>query len=358
MLLIRPDHLGDVLLTTPAVGALRKALPHAHLAMMVGPWSKEVTERDPLLDELLVCPCPGFTRAPKGSHLAPYSLLWETASRVRRERYDAALMMRKDHWWGAGLAALAGIPVRVGCSVPECAPFLTHSIELQARSHWVEQGMKVVERLLGVWQVGETSNQQRLPLRFPVADDENRDAGKLLAEMGLDDDGAVVLHPGAGSPIKLWAEERWVALGIALVDWGLKVVVTGSKAEAAAAERIAREIPGGRSIAGRTGLGVLAAFYRKCRLVVGVDSGPLHLAVAVGAPTVHLFGPADPAIYGPWGDQHRHRVVIASFVKPCGRLDLAPTEGGIPPCMEGITVEMVLEECERLLSKRTGVEYG
>lgn len=351
--MIRPDHLGDVLLTAPAVEMLRKALPQAHLAMMVGPWSKEIAERDPLLDDLLICRYPGFTRAPKGSPLAPYSLLWETASWIRKERYDAALVMRFDHWWGAALAALAGIPVRIGCYVPECAPFLTHSIDFPARTHWVEQGLKVAERLLEVWQAGEASKQQRLSLRFPVTVEEDRAAERLWIEKGLDDSAVVALHPGAGSPMKRWSEERWIALGTTLVDRGLQLVVTGSRAEAAAAERIARAIPGGRSIAGRTGFGVLAACYCRCRLVVGVDSGPLHLAVAVKTPTVHLLGPADPAIYGPWGDCQRHRVVIAGLVKPCGRLDLTPSKGMPPPCMDGITVDMVLGECERLFSNGT-----
>ncbi|MGI5834915.1 MAG: glycosyltransferase family 9 protein [Chloroflexota bacterium] len=341
-------------MTTPAVEMLRRALPHAYLAMMVGPWSKDVAERDPLLDELLTCSFPGFSRKPKGSAIAPYSLLRETASWMRQGRYDAALVLRYDHWWGAMAAALAGIPVRVGYSVPECAPFLTHSIDPSTRSHWTEQGLNMVEQLLRIWRVGEASIQTQLPLRFSVADEDEREAGKLWAETELVEDEVVALHPGAGSPAKLWPEARWAELGSTLAKRGLKVVITGSHTESAAAERLAQRIPGGRSIAGRTGFATLAAFYRRCRLVVGVDSGPLHLAVAVKTPTVHLFGPADPAIYGPWGDPELHRVVIASFAKPCGRLDLVPPEGISPPCMEGITVEQVIEECELLLSKKVG----
>lgn len=351
MLLIRPDHLGDVLLASPSVEALRRALPEAHLAMMVGPWSAEVAQRDPLLDELLLCPFPGFTRTSKGSPLAPYRLLWETAAELRRRRYDAVLVLRYDHWWGAFLAALAGIPVRVGCAVPECAPFLSHSIELAERVHWVEQGLRAVGRLLEVWQIDSGQAAVRPPLRFPVVVDEEREAERLWAELeSADRRPAVALHPGTGSALKLWPEGRWAELGRALVGKGLQVVVTGSPAEAEVAGRIAGSIPGGVSLAGRTGFGVLAALFRECRLVVGVDSGPLHLAVAAGTPSVHLFGPTDPAVYGPWGDAARHRIVVADFVCPCGRLDLRPPEASAAACMEGITVARAMEECEEVLS--------
>jgi len=385
VLLVRPDHLGDVLMATPAVELLRKALPDAHLTMMVGPWSEAVARRDPLLDDVVVCPFPGFTRAARGSPLAPYRLLWRIASDVKAGHYDAALVLRFDHWWGAWMAALAGIPVRVGCRVRECAPFLTEAIDPPGRVHWVAQSMAVASRLLEKWDSastpgigapvgsqspGRASSKPRFhqgsvsrrprnadvgqgyvlgvpPLRFSLTWDDERLAGELWAEVDLNPRVPVVaFHPGTGSPVKLWSREHWVALGRALAAQGAQVLVTGSPEEAGLAERIAREIPGGRSLAGRTDVGALAGLFRRCRLVVGVDNGPLHLAVAVGTPTVHLFGPSDPAIYGPWGDAGRHRVVSAGWPgAPCSRLDLPVPEGISPPCMNAITPEQVAAEC-------------
>ncbi len=352
VLLIRPDHLGDVLMSTPSVEVLRKALPQAHLAMMVGPWSAEVARRDPLLDEVLVCPFPGFTRVPRGSALGPYRLLSQTAWRLRRGHYDAALVLRFDHWWGAWLAALAGIPVRVGCAVRECAPFLTHPVEPPGRVHWVEQSLRVVERFLEARGIGARGDALRPALRFAPQEEEEQEAGRLWSGLGLRPRRPVVaFHPGTGSALKLWPEERWIALGWYLAGKGAQVVVTGSQAEASAAERIAGAVPDGRSLAGRTALGTLAALFRRCDLVVGVDNGPLHFAVALGVQTVHLFGPTDPAIYGPVGDSVLHRVVAAEFTRPCGRLELNPPRGGAAPCMEGISTERVARECERLLGR-------
>lgn len=139
-------------------------------------------------------------------------------------------------------------------------------------------------------------------------------------------------------------------LGWSLASRGAQVVVTGSPGERASAERIAGAIPDARCLAGRTALGPLAALFRRCKLVVGVDNGPLHLAVAVGVPTVHLFGPTDPAVFGPWGDPALHRVVASEWPgAPCGRLDLEPPAGKHAACMESISLERVAAECEGLL---------
>jgi hypothetical protein len=192
VLLIRPDHLGDTLLTTPAVELLRKALPDARLTMLVGPWSEEMARRDPLLDEVLVLPFPGFTRAPKGSYLAPYRLLRQAASELRRGSYDAALVLRFDHWWGAWLAALAGIPTRVGYGVRECVPFLTDAQPPPDRLHWTAQSLALVDALPRIWEGGRTDAgvptepavRPGVPaLRFPTGEKDARRAGSRMRRL-------------------------------------------------------------------------------------------------------------------------------------------------------------------------------
>ncbi|HEM62355.1 MAG TPA: glycosyltransferase family 9 protein, partial [Chloroflexi bacterium] len=91
-MLIRPDHLGDVLFTTPALRGLRAALPDAHLSCMVGPWAAPVLARNPHVNEVLTCPFPGFARRPKRHLLEPYLLLWSEAQKLRSKSFDAALV--------------------------------------------------------------------------------------------------------------------------------------------------------------------------------------------------------------------------------------------------------------------------
>ncbi len=351
LLLIRPDHLGDVLLTSPAIEMLRKALPDAHLTMMVGPWSEDVAMRDSLVDEVAICQFPGFTRALKGSLLEPYRLLVSVASTLRSRSYDAALILRFDHWWGAWLAALAGIPLRAGYGTPECRPFLTHLVDPLPHEQWVERSLRVVGRLL--MACGVAVPETRFPLRFGLREQDEAEAGHLWDDLGFGGGRTAVIHPGSGAALKLWPEDRWVGVGRSLAAKSVQLLVTGSESEAAAAERIARGVPGARSLAGRTDVGVLAALFRRCDLVAGVDSGPLHLAVAMDVPSVHLFGPTDPVVYGPWGNPMLHRVVTAEWPgSPCGRLDLLPLDGESPSCMKAISTEQVLNECLSLLDMR------
>ncbi|MFQ5578929.1 MAG: glycosyltransferase family 9 protein, partial [Anaerolineae bacterium] len=118
ILLIRPDHMGDLLFATPAIRYLRELLPQAHLALMVGPWGRPVMQSNPYLNQILSCDFPGFTRRPKPSPGQPYRYLRQQAALLRRHRFDQAIILRFDHWWGAWLAAAAHIPRRFGYAAP------------------------------------------------------------------------------------------------------------------------------------------------------------------------------------------------------------------------------------------------
>jgi len=155
------------------------------------------------------------------------------------------------------------------------------------------------------------------------------------------------LVPGAGAPVKLWRPEAFAQVGDELARrHGARVVITGTAGERPLAEEIAGRMRQPALVAaGETTLGQLAALLGRCRVVVGVDSGPMHLAVAQGVPTVHLFGPVDPALFGPWGDPERHRVVILEPRLPCmfcNRLDYRVEELSAHPCVRDISGEAVL----------------
>ncbi|HEY3059366.1 MAG TPA: glycosyltransferase family 9 protein, partial [Chloroflexota bacterium] len=143
VLLLRPDHIGDVLLTSPAIALLRASLPEAELTYLVGPWSAEVAGRSVVVDRVETLTFPGFTRRRKKHALEPYLLLVREALRLRRARYDLAVVFRADYWWGALLALVAGIPVRAGGRTSETEPLLTHAAVLTPTEHAVEQALGI-----------------------------------------------------------------------------------------------------------------------------------------------------------------------------------------------------------------------
>lgn len=345
LLVVRPDHLGDVLFLTPTLAHLRRALPDAHITALVGPWAAPLLAHNPDVDAVETLAFPWFDRRPRRSLLDPYRRLY-AAARALRGRFDVALVMRFDHWWGGWLAAAAGIPHRVGYATPLLAPFLTWPLSYRPGRHEVLQNLS-----LGTpWGLPDHTTPEESPLRLPLSPADVAAAEELPLPPG--DGPLVAVHPGSGAPVKRWPAVKWAAVMRALHEQHrARFVLTGSRAERLLAEAVAARagVPA-RLLAGETSLGRLAALFARCDLVMGPDSGPLHLAVAVGTPTVHLYGPVDPAAFGPWGPANRHRVVVEPLpCQFCNRLDWP--EAALPdhPCVTGIPVERVLAEAERLL---------
>ncbi len=363
MLLLRPDHLGDLVLTTPIFDALKQNAPNAHITMMVGPWSSEIVARHPGIDRLLTCPFPGFLRTPQKA-LAPYILLFSVAKQLRRGHYDLAINLRPDFWWGAALLYLARIPCRIGYALEPGQPFLTHAEHLQQPEHATISNLRLANAALqasGYPPLAEPYTPERYPLQFIPTPAEQQWVTDRLAQEGT---GAgtsiVVIHPGTGAAVKLWRTRGWATCADTLTQSlttaaPVRIILTGSKNEQPMLEEIARGMQSPAVLVTDATVGQLAALLGRALLVLSVDSGPLHLAVAQGTPTVQLFGPTDPRIFGPWGIHERH-IVLASRQRcptcpaiPCGRLDFSPQELADHPCVRLITEQQILEAVDKLV---------
>lgn len=354
VILIRPDHLGDALLTIPALRALRATEHRLYLTLLVGPWTREVFMLRGLVDEVLVASFPGFRREPTRNPFEPYRLLFRLAGSLRRRGPMALVVLRDDHWWGAWLGALAGVPVRVGADHPAVRPFLTHPIPLQSQ-HVAARNLELVTALLTV--LGYTDDSRPLaPEAYPLvwpSDPVAARAVRDVLERCCVTAPYIVVHPGSGAAAKCWPAERWATLVDALAARGYQVLLTGSASEhALLATIVAATSSAPHNLAGQLSLPELAELLRKAALVIGTDTGPLHLAVAVGSPTVHLFGPTRPERFGPWGPRARHRVVQAQLRCPrCG--DIGPDRACGTACMMAIDVDDVLGAALELLESRS-----
>jgi lipopolysaccharide heptosyltransferase II len=351
LLLVRPDHLGDILFLTPALHALRAALPAARITVLTGPWSLAAIRDNPDLNGAQTCPFPGFDRQPKPNLLAPYFLLFEQARALRGGGYDTAVILRSDHWWGAWLVAAAGIPRRIGYDRPETRPFLTEALPYCVERHEVEQNSALLAPLAGpaaTWELG--------PARFVITESDQAWADGWLQSHNLKAGAPLIaIHPGAGAAVKQWPMAAWARVANALAEkYDAQILLTGASAERTLTRTIASVmVHPVFDAAGETILGQLAALQERCALVIGSDSGPLHLAVAVGVPTIHLYGPVAPAKFGPWGDPARHAVLTTSWpCAPCNRLDWTPDVLGQHRCMADIAPEEVLGIAQRLLQER------
>ncbi|MDQ4045536.1 MAG: glycosyltransferase family 9 protein [Chloroflexota bacterium] len=342
-LIMQPDHLGDILLSQPAVTLLRERLPNERLVAVVGPWSSEIVHLAWPVDEVVELAYPGFSRTARGAPWEPYQLLSAERDRLLPLRAIRAIVLRPDAWWAAWLARMIA-PEVVGSDDARVASFATSTVAVSSDAHASIRTYQIAAGAVGL--DNESTSWSARPLGVPSSDSEGT-AEALLCRCGITKPFAVI-HPGSGATVKEWPEHRWRALVASLVAGGLPVIATGSHAEREMVERIVTGIAGASSVAGKTDLRTLAALMGRASIVLGCDSGPMHLAVATGTPTVHLFGPSDPVRYGPWGDPRRHRVIRAGWSCPrCG--DLSPDRPRGCGCMLAIQPKQVIAVTMELL---------
>ena len=361
LLVMRPDHLGDLLFAGPALRRLRASLPEAEITVLTGPWGVPILEREHAIDSLLIWDIPWFNRRPSTRAAAPYLSALRLARVIRQRGFDTALVLRFDFWWGALAAALAGVPRRLGYAIPEVSPFINQSVPYvvpgaradQASRHEVERNLTLVGALTGDNRPPSWDDR----LSFQPTEVERASLDRLLADRGIPGgDSVIAIHSGAGATLKLWTTAGFAAVADSLAaQTGARIVLTGSESERVLARSIT-DLASCRPVglAGETTLGMLAALFQRSRLVIGADSGPLHVAVAAGAPTVHIYGPVNHRLFGPWGDPRRHAVVRLDLeCSPCGRLDRCTLPDASRRCLVALTPDRVIAAAERVLREVT-----
>lgn len=337
ILVIQPDHLGDIVLSQPALNLLRSRHPGTRIVAIVGPWSEAIARMAWPVDEIHTFPFPAFDRNRSASNpVEPYRMLGEAANLISEIQPARVYLLRPDDWWSA-----------VAASIATQAPVITSSdlgpgipVKLPDNRHSTERAATIAAN-------GEDVDPG--PLSLPLEPDHAGPAGEMLESQGIRRP-YVVIHPGSGANVKLWPASRWRAVAQAVLDDGLEVVVTGSPTETDLANDVVDGLDRIVNLAGSTPLDVLIEVLRSANLVVGPDCGPLHLAVACGTPTVHLYGPSDPVRYGPWGDPDRHQIVSAGWSCPgCG--NLSPERSAGCGCMLAIETQTVVSTIREMMKR-------
>jgi ADP-heptose:LPS heptosyltransferase len=337
-----------VLLTAPALALLRASLPAARVTYGVGPWSREAAAHGPAVDELFVVPFPGFTRRHVANVLAPYVLLLREAVRLRRQRYDLAVMFRPDHWWGALLALAAGIPIRVGGDTPETSALLTHARSEKPGEHWAEQALGLAQLALEVCGAPPVEPTELEPFRIGQA--AHAEAAAFWHRHGLDSRQVIALQPSAGAPLKSWPIDHWAQVADRCIEMNLAVLLMGGPDDQPLLEAITQRMAHTPTATlSSQSLDVSAALYARCRLLVGLDGGAAHLAAAVGTPTLRLYGPTPAEVFGPWPRSDDQRVLITPKLDcvPCGQLEAPPCGAlSLPACLLALGVDDVMKAIE------------
>jgi ADP-heptose:LPS heptosyltransferase len=318
----------------PLLCALRRQFPEAFLAWATQPGPARLLQGHECLDELIVVPR-GWLKSPR--------TIWQLRRRLRAGKFDVTIdpqSLTKS----ACLAWLSGAPRRLGFAAPrgrELSVWLNNELRRPVRPHLVDCQLDLLQALGG----GATAD-----VRFEVPRDATAEAAiaSFLAAARFDAAFAVI-NPGAGWDSKLWPAERFAEVAARLGrQHGLPaVVVWAGDREREWAAHIVAGAQGQACLAPPTSLPELAALLRKSRLFVGSDSGPMHLAAAVGAPCVGLFGPTRPEDCGPYGPGH---IAVQAY-------DQAGTSRqrrqASNEALQAISVAMVTEACSQVLTRNS-----
>jgi ADP-heptose:LPS heptosyltransferase len=346
---LRANALGDYMFVLPALESLRAAYPAAELVLLGAPWhAAALTGRPGPVDRVLVVPaCPGI-RDPEPDDPVPAGELAGFLGRARAERFDLAVQLHGGGRNSNPIVAGVGARVTAGLRAPDAPP-------LDRTVPYVHFQPEVFRYLEVVGLVGAEPVTYRS--RFALGDADRAEADRVAPRGPAP---RVVVHPGARDPRRRWPADRFAAVCRALASEGMDVVVTGTAPERDVIRAVCAgaEHPAVRPLPGRLSVGGLAAFLAATSLVVSNDTGPLHLATAVGTPAVGMFWVGN-MINGAAPDRSRYRPLI-SWTMHCPRCgtectgDLYPYRGGPPPCdhpdsfLVDIPVAEVLAEARAL----------
>lgn len=329
-ILIRSTNwIGDAVMTTPAIRAIRKNFPQAEISILAKPWVLSVFEHNPHVDQCIVYDS-------EASHRGLLGKL-KLARDLKQYRFDAAILLQ-NAFEAAFITFFARIPCRIGYNTDVRGPLLSHAVSLSKEIKKKHQTAYYLDILRGV---GLDTDGQALTL---VVGEKYADkADKILNLHGISPgDKLVGINPGATfGPAKQWFPERYAELTDQIQEtFGARIILFGGPGDSETGIKISemmRHSP--INLSGKTDLGEAMALIKRCNLFITNDSGLMHVAAALDVPLIAIFGSTNPTTTGPWSTKSRI-IKIPVECSPCLKPECPETHF---QCMKQINVEMVFE---------------
>ncbi len=341
ILIIKIAAIGDLLLITPAVRAIKKSFPQARITLLVGTWSRQIIEGNPNIDEIIEVPDEIFFRIRPFSLL---SLIWK----IRKEHFDMVFVWHRSMAFRF-FSWLLRIKRRVGFSRNKNGSFLTHYVEENPEIHEILEYQSTLKPL------GIESSE--IDMDLVLSDVDQKFADDLWKEHGISDKDLTISIAPAGAknpkeivPLKHWLKEYYAEVSDVLIHKkNAKVIFVGNKDDSAVINEILSRMKGKAiDLSGKTNLKQAAAVIKRCSLFIGNDSAPMHIAAALKTPVVSLFGPTNPRELAPL--DYNHKYLFAEVeCSPCyrnGRFPNCKTKN----CMKEIKPAEVSKTVDEILN--------
>jgi lipopolysaccharide heptosyltransferase II len=334
ILLLRIERIGDLVMALQAIRDVRTLAPHAAIDLVVGSWNAELAGAVPGVTRVHTLDAAWLSRGNGGGSLLA---LLGAARAWRTERYDLAINFEPDIRSNV-LTAASGARWIVGYRSAGGGALLDLALDYDTRAHTTANARRLVATAFG-----RTPAESSGPLLHIPETARRRADQRLPARTGP----LIGVHASGGREIKQWDPARFAGVAHRLIqERGATIVLTGAASDRALVDRVKGLLPPEHviDVAGDEELLTVAAILQRLDLFITGDTGPMHIAAAVGTPIVAVFGPSDPVRYAPSGP--RDRVVrIELPCAPCNRIRLPPARcvGHVPDCLAGISADHVFD---------------
>ncbi len=326
ILILKPSALGDIVHALPLLASLRKSFPDRFIAWGVKEKFSELLEKHPYLDKVIVWKERGF---------------WKFAREIRQRRFDIVLDLQGLFRTGL-ITYLSKAPQRWGFSKEEAKErqFMFLNIRIQTKSpHIVDKYLEFAEHLQA---------EKTIEFLIPEKESSREYISQYFQRTNISpNDKLIALIQGTGWENKTWRAERFAQLGRLLSlkeNWKVMIIWGVEESEKAKAQKISKMASDKLLIAPQTTISQLVSLLKRCSMAVGGDTGPLHLAAALGLPVVGLYGPTPPSRNGPFTEK-KEIIYHAPSCSPCWKKTCKSKNN---ECMDSIQVEEVMKSIENL----------
>jgi lipopolysaccharide heptosyltransferase II len=335
ILIIRTDRMGDVILSTPAISALRGAYPQAYLAMVVRPYTRDIVAGNPDLDEVFI-----YDKDRKEKGLLS---TWRFCRNLARKKFDLAVTLNPSNRSHL-IPFLAGIPERVGYD-RKLGFLLTTRVEdrkFEGKKHEIEYTLDIV-RAAGVRPLGYDTF-------MPIPPESEAWAEEILKKQGVQpQDRLVVLNPAASDDSKIWPPAGYAQVADKLAQKGLKIIILGGPGDRKIAGEVIKHLSCPYiNMVGNNNISQAASIIKRSSLFISSDTGPMHLASSLKVAVIAILGRSQPGLSPRRRGPHNENSLVIH--KDVGCKECLPQN--CPKaflCMKAITADEVVKAAEKLL---------
>ena len=338
--------IGNVILGTPMLQALKSVFPNADTTVLVqSEGAKEVLEGSPYVQKVLIIPFEKYKRGGRHRYL---SQMLSLALDLRGQKYDLVVNsyggFGGDSWMSCLYSFLTGGKYTIGYGKSPWSLLYYKSLKVEGEVHEVERNLGLIR------SITPENHETAARLNLWISEHDREEARKALDSWGISGNDLVIgTHPGSGPlAFKRWCPDKFALLFDQMIKkWDARIIVFGGRDEMQLADSILDNMEESPvNMVGKTSLGEMAAIIEKCRIFVSNDTGPMHVAAAMQVPVVAIFGPTNFYRTSPYGIQH---AIVKSDLScvPCYRGDSAKCDELL--CLDRISVDHVLRAVQHEL---------